>query len=110
MGGSDNEEDAPDSKKNAELAGIGSKAEYETEEGGRVTTMISAFDNGENSDNEEMPGLIPLADLPRPSQVIPPKPKLRGNTTKLVPDLKSSKKRKGLDNKDRKGSHKKQKR
>jgi hypothetical protein len=81
---------------------------YETEDGGQVTTTVSAFES--DSDSEEMPGLIPVSELNKEKKPLPHKPKLRGNTTSTnLSSSLNSKKRNG-DHKDRKDFHKKSRR
>jgi ribosomal RNA-processing protein 17 len=87
---------------------IGTKVMYEAEDGGKVTALVSAFDD--DSDSEEMPGLIPVSELAKKKpNAVPNKPKLKGNTSSgNVSSSLSSKKRKH-NFADRKGFHKKSK-
>lgn len=85
---------------------VGTKVMYDAEDGGKVTALVSTFDD--DSDDEEMPGLIPVSELKKKApSTIPTKPKLKGNTSSSnVSSSLSSKKRKH-HHADRKGFNKK---
>lgn len=111
----DDTTDTTTQKESKHGAKVGSKAEFETEDGGKVTATISSFndddsDNAANSDSdsEEMPGLIPVSQLNAKTGGLK-KPKLKGNTSSnnLSSSLKSKKRK--HDQGDRKGFHKKSK-
>jgi len=115
----DGNADDTNGKESIHSSTLGSKAEYDTEDGGKVTATVSAFndEDGDNaakessdSDLEEMPGLIPVSQPNQHAGGGLKKPKLKGNTSSvnLSSSLKSKKRKHDLH--DHKGSHKKFKR
>ena len=97
---------------------MGSEATFATEDGGKVTATVSAFDD-DDEDYSDMPNLVPLkrtstaatTTTSTSSGAAPKKPKLKGNTANVGANISSSlksKKRKN-DHHDRKGFNKKSK-
>lgn len=110
----DDKTDSTDHKESTHTAKVGSKAEYETEDGGKVTATVSSFNddgddgNGSASDSEEMPGLIPVSQLHSKNGPLK-KPKLKGNTSSVNLSSSLKTKKRKHDQNDRKGFHKKAK-